>query len=123
VSILSVEVNAQLEQQLAPNSRPKLFFTISDNSGDQFHTSIAKEPREALKSSAADGHRKKAEFWETYSFDVREETNLISIKVLAAIVEGVDADEATGEEITTSSERQIQAFKYRLNENYAKLFD
>lgn len=65
----------------------------------------------------------RVDFTEKYTFNVTPETELLSIKVFAAIVESVEADDHTGEDIVTTSERLIQSFKYRLNENYSKLFD
>ena len=51
---------------------------------------------------------KKTEYSEKYTFTVKKDTEqLLSIKVIAAIVEKVEADERTGEDIVTTSERMI----------------
>lgn len=96
-----------------PDSEPKLFFTIQDNKGDHFYTSIAKHP-----VAETDGAKiLKADFAEKYSFTVTPETEFLTVKVMAALIEKQE------QEITTTSEKMIQAFKYRLPENYTKLFD
>lgn len=54
----------------------------------------------------------RAEFSEKYSFVVTSDTDYLQIKAMAALDESGD-----------HSERLIQAFKYRLSDNYPKLYD
>ena len=65
----------------------------------------------------------KAEFTESFKFVVKQNTDLLSIKVIAAFIEKIDVDERTGEDIEITSEKMFQQFNYKLKENYTKLFD
>jgi hypothetical protein len=63
----------------------------------------------------------RSEFSEKYNFSITNETEFLQIKVMAAIAE--KGTEIGSSELSATSERLIQAFKYRLHENYAKLYD
>ena len=112
--ITFISISAQLEQMVQPGSQAKLFFTIQDSKADQFFTSVAKHPVNDAAPKSKEVLR--AVFSERYNFSISPDTEFLQVKVMAAITEA-------GGESEQGSEKLIQAFKYRMHENYAKLYD
>lgn len=102
-NVLFVAISSVLEQMVSDKSSAKLFFTIQDNTGDQFYTSVAKHPEPGSKQKPGDILQ--ADFNESFIFTVTPQTEFLQIKVMAAIVEKQPTH--SGTDNATTSEKLI----------------